>query len=161
MTPLIILASSSERRISLLKKTGINFTALNHELEKEPRFEESGKNMPLALEDFVRNLALMKAESLQDEYPENWIIGSDTLIFKEGAVYGKPEDMKSAFNMLKELSGKTHEVYTGICLINKSKNIYITDCDKTRRIENMLNPSFIQFCKPVCRSAAGRSHHIF
>ena len=128
------------------KKEGlsINFTALNHELEKEPRFEESGKNMPLALEDFVRNLALMKAESLQDEYPENWIIGSDTLISKEGAVYGKPEDMKSAFNMLKELSGKTHEVYTGICLINKSKNIHITDCDKTRVKIKPLNDKEIE-----------------
>jgi septum formation protein len=144
MTPLIILASSSERRISLLKKTGINFTAVNHNLEKEPWFEESGKNMPLALGDFVRNLALMKAESLQDEYPENWIIGSDTLIFMEGAVYGKPEDMKSAFNMLKELSGKTHEVYTGICLINKSKNIYITDCDKTRVKIKPLNDKKIE-----------------
>jgi MAF protein len=144
MTPLIILASSSERRISLLKKTGINFTAVNHNLEKEPLFEESGKNMPLALEDFVRNLALMKAESLQDEYPENWIIGSDTLIFKEGAVYGKPENMESAFKMLKELSGKTHEVYTGICLINKSKNIYITDCDKTRVKIKPLNDKEIE-----------------
>ena len=144
MTPLIILASSSERRISLLKKTGINFTAVNHNLEKEPRFEESGKNMPLALIDFLRNLALMKAESLQDEYPENWIIGSDTLIFKEDVVYGKPEDMGSAFNMLKELSGKTHEVYTGICLINKTKNIYITDCDKTRVKIKPLNDKEIE-----------------
>ena len=69
MTPLIILASSSERRISLLKKTGINFIAVNHNLEKEPLFEEYGKNIPLALGNFVRNLALMKAKSLQDEYP--------------------------------------------------------------------------------------------
>ncbi|MDA8401781.1 MAG: Maf family protein, partial [Deltaproteobacteria bacterium] len=131
MTPLIILASSSERRIYLLKKSGINFIAVNHNLEREPRFDEFSKKMPVSIGDFVQNLALTKAESLQDDYPENWIIGSDTLIYMNGTVYGKPKDLSDAFNMLKELSGKIHIVYTGICLINKSKNIYITDCDKT------------------------------
>ncbi len=131
MTPLIILASSSERRISLLKKQGINFIAVNHKLEREPQFEEFNGNMPVQVVGFVQNLALMKAKSLQDDYPENWIIGSDTVIYMNGTVYGKPEDSNDAFNMLKELSGKTHEVYTGIGLINKSKNIYRTGYDRT------------------------------
>ena len=134
MTPLIILASSSERRIYLLKKSGINFIAVNHNLEREPRFDDFSKNMlkmPVSIGDFVQNLALTKAKSLRDDYPENWIIGSDTVIYMNGTVYGKPKDSSDAFNMLKGLSGKTHEVYTGIGLINKSKNIYITDYDKT------------------------------
>lgn len=125
----VILASSSERRISLLKKSGINFTAVNHKLPAEPHFEEFNGNISVG--GFVQNLALMKAKSLLDDYPENWIVGSDTVICCNGTVYGKPENIGEAFNTLKELSGKTHEVYTGISLINKSKNIYITDCDKT------------------------------
>jgi septum formation protein len=125
----LILASSSERRISLLKKQGIGFIAVSHKLEKEPRFEEFNGNIPIG--GFVQNLALMKAKSLMGDYPENWIIGSDTLIYMNGTVYGKPADLGDAFNMLKGLSGKPHEVYSGIALINKSENIYITDCDKT------------------------------
>ena len=145
MTPLIILASSSERRIYLLKKSGINFIAVNHNLEREPRFNEFSQKMPVSIGDFVQNLAFMKAKSLQDDYPENWIIGSDTLIYMNGKVYGKPKDLSDAFNMLKELSGKTHEVYTGICLINKSKNIYITDYDKTAVKIKPLNDKGIEF----------------
>ncbi len=138
MIPLI-LASSSERRIYLLKKSGINFIAANHKLESEPRFEESKGNTPVSIGDFVQNLALTKAESLQDDYPENWIIGSDTLIYMNGTVYGKPKDLSDAFNMLKELSGKIHIVYTGISLINKSKNIYRADYDKTAVKIKLLN----------------------
>ncbi len=139
MTPLIILASSSERRIYLLKKSGINFIAVNHNLEREPLFDEFSKKMPVSVGGFVQNLALMKAKSIQDDYPENWIIGSDTLIYMNGTVYGKPKDLSDAFNMLKELSGKIHIVYTGISLINKSKNIYRADYDKTAVKIKMLN----------------------
>ena len=138
MIPLI-LASSSERRIYLLKKSGINFIAANHKLESEPRFEESKGNTPVSIGGFVQNLALMKAKNLQDDYPENWIIGSDTLIYMNGTVYGKPKNLSDAFNMLKELSGKIHIVYTGISLINKSKNIYRADYDKTAVKIKLLN----------------------
>ena len=131
MTPLIVLASSSERRIYLLKKSGISFIAVNHKLKKEPRFKKFNGNIPVQVGGFVQNLALMKAKSLQDDYSENWIIGSDTVVYMNGTVYGKPKDLSDAFNMLKGLSGKTHEVYTGIGLINKSKNICRTDYDKT------------------------------
>ncbi|MHB1697596.1 MAG: Maf family protein [bacterium] len=128
MIPLI-LASSSERRMSLLKKLAINFTAVNHKLATEPHFEEFNGNISIG--GFVKKLALMKAESLLDGYPENFILGSDTLICQNGAVYGKPKDFGDAFNMIKKLSGKIHQVYTGIALINKFNNIYRTDYDKT------------------------------
>ena len=54
-------------------------------------------------------------------------------------VYGKPKDLSDAFNMLKELSDKIHIVYTGISLINKSKNIYRADYDKTAVKIKLLN----------------------
>jgi septum formation protein len=140
MIPLI-LASSSERRISLLKKLAINFTAVNHKLATEPHFEEFNGNISIG--GFVQKLALMKAESLLDGYPENFIIGSDTLICQNGTVYGKPKDFGGAFNMIKKLSGKTHQVYTGIALINKFNNIYRTDYDKTAVKIKRLNENEI------------------
>lgn len=126
---LIILASSSERRIFLLKKLGVDFIAVNHKLQVEPQF--SGFEGDISIGRFACDLALKKAESLQDDYPDKFIIGSDTVIYLNGMVYGKPKDLGDAFNALKELSGKTHEVYTGVSLINKLKNIYETAHDKT------------------------------
>lgn len=133
----IILASSSERRIFLLKQIGLDFIAANHKLIEEPQFNSSREVKSVA--DFVQNLALKKAESLQDDYPESFIIGSDTLIYLNGKVYGKPKDFKDAFGIIRELSGKTHEVYTGVSLINKFKNIYKIAYDKTFVKIKMLN----------------------
>lgn len=126
---LTILASSSERRIALLRDIGIDFVAINHKLQKEPLFSAFGGNISVAL--FVEKLSLKKAESLQDDYPKQLIIGSDTVIYLDGTVYGKPKDIGDAFDTIKALSGKTHEVYTGVSLINKLKNIYETTYDKT------------------------------
>ena len=109
----------------------------------EPQFDGS---VPLGR--FVQDLALKKAESLQEDYPDNFIIGSDTVICLNGTVYGKPKDFDNAFNTIKELSGKTHEVYTGVSLFNKLKNVYRTAYDKTfvkvkplnsNEIKNYLN----------------------
>ncbi len=139
----VILASSSERRIFLLKQLGAGFIVVNHRLQVEPQFDGS---VPLGR--FVQDLALKKAESLQEDYPDNFIIGSDTVICLNGTVYGKPKDFDDAFNTIKELSGKTHEVYTGVSLFNKLKNVYRTAYDKTfvkvkplnsNEIKNYLN----------------------
>ncbi|MHB8232439.1 MAG: Maf family protein [bacterium] len=138
----IILASSSERRIFLLKRLGLYFIAVNHKLKAEPQFNEF-KGI-IAVDRFVCNLALEKAESLRDDYQESFIIGSDTIIYQNGTVYGKPENLDDAFNMLKKLSGRTHEVYTGIALINKFKNIYRTDYDKTAVKIKRLNENEIK-----------------
>ncbi|MDA8053554.1 MAG: Maf family protein [Deltaproteobacteria bacterium] len=139
----VILASSSERRIFLLKQLDAGFIVVNHRLQVEPQFDGS---VPLG--HFVQDLALKKAESLQEDYPGNFIIGSDTVICLNGTVYGKPKDFDDAFNTIKELSGKTHEVYTGVSLFNKLKNVYRTAYDKTfvkvkplnnNEIKNYLN----------------------
>ncbi len=126
------MASSSERRIFLLKKAGIDFVAVGHKLKVEPSFNGFDRFKGSAtIGRFACDLALKKAESLQEDYPGNFIIGSDTVIYLNGTVYGKPKGFDDALNTIKELSGKTHEVYTGISLINKLKNIYKTAYDKT------------------------------
>lgn len=143
MIPLI-LASSSERRVFLLEKLGINFIPVHHKLKKEPQFNELKEHIPIYR--FAESLALKKAESLLDGYPENFIIGSDTLICQNGTVYGKPKDFGHAFNMLKNLSGKTHQVYTGIALINKSNNICKTNYDKTSvKIKHLNETEIIDY----------------
>ncbi len=131
MNPLYILASSSQRRISLLKKFGFSFIAVDHNIADEPKFEDLKLKENISIENFVRQLALMKAQSAAVNYKNSYVIGADTVIFFNGKAYGKPLNLDGAFNMLKDLSGKRHEVYSGISIVNENKNIALTDYDKT------------------------------
>ncbi|MFW0884259.1 Maf family protein [Candidatus Acidulodesulfobacterium sp. H_13] len=123
----IILASSSKRRIYLLEKLGLNFVGMKHRLSAEPMFNEK----TISIECFASDLALKKAASLQDDYPDSFIIGSDTVIYSNGKAFGKPKDFNDAVKTLSRLSGKIHYVYTGACLINKNTGVCKTVFDKT------------------------------
>lgn len=139
----LILASSSKRRIEILKEYKIKFIAIQHSIIQEPVF-----NGQMAPESFVKDLALIKAKSLENSYPDNFILGSDTVIFLDCKVIGKPKDLNEAAYMLGELSGKTHEVYTGASLINKNKNIYELIYDKTFvKIKNLTEEDIVNYIK--------------
>jgi septum formation protein len=142
-TDALILASSSKRRIEILNEYKIEFIALQHLLIKEPIF--TGQMPP---DSFVKNIAIEKAKSLENDYQDNFIIGSDTIIFLNSKAMGKPKDLNEAIYMLKELSGKTHEVYTGASLINKNKNIYELIYDKTFvKIKNLTERDIFNYIK--------------
>lgn len=109
----IILASASLRRAELLKKVSSNFRVIVSE------FEES--NIPFSgnCGDYVMALARGKAMDICSSVKKPAaIIGCDTIVYFNGKVLGKPEDSKEAFQMLSDLSGNIHEVYTGIAVIN-------------------------------------------
>ena len=131
MNPKYVLASSSQRRISLLKKFGFSFIAVNHNIADEPKFEDLKLKENISIENFVRQLAIMKAQSVAVNYKNSYVIGADTVIFFNGKAYGKPLNSDDAFNMIKDLSGKTHEVYSGISIVSENQNIALTDYDKT------------------------------
>jgi septum formation protein len=104
--PLLILASKSPRRRYLLKQAGLSFIVI------PSQFDES--NVPLSSpEVYVKFLAEAKANQVSEDYPEKWIIGADTIVMIEESLLGKPESRAEARLMLKRLSGKTHQVFTG------------------------------------------------
>ncbi len=139
----IILASSSERRISILNKLGLNFISVKHKIDTEPAYS---KNSGISIENFIMMLATDKARSIENRYPNSFIIGADTLIYLDGKVYGKPLDFFEAKRIIKHLSGKTHEVYTGISLINRKKNIYEADIDKSLvKIKYLTDAEIIEY----------------
>ena len=139
----VILASSSERRISILNKLELNFIAVNHNIDTEPVYS---KNSGILIENFIMMLAIDKAKSIEKRYPNSFIIGADTLIYLNGKVYGKPLDFFEAERIIKHLSGKTHEVYTGISLINRKKNIYEADIDKSLvKIKSLTDAEIIEY----------------
>lgn len=104
----LILASNSPRRRELLKELC--------EFEVIPsRFEERAEN--LTAEETVLKFAAGKAEEVLSRFPKRFVLGADTVVALEGEILGKPENEEDAAAMLRRLSGKTHSVFTGVCLV--------------------------------------------
>lgn len=105
----LILASASPRRRSLLTEHGYAFTVLPADVAEiaPPHFTPG---------ETVLFNARLKARAIAREHPESLVLGVDTLVAFEGEVFGKPADMDAAFAMLSRLNGRTHEVYSGVCL---------------------------------------------
>ena len=111
---MLILASKSPRRKELLKQIGIPFVVVVSDAE-----EVSGNSWtPAAL--VVEN-AKRKARAVAEKYPDSPVLGADTVVSSEGKIFGKPKDKDEARKMLTALSGKMHEVTTGLALINRNE----------------------------------------
>lgn len=109
----VILASESPRRRELMMLSEIPFTTAS------PQIEEV-LNPMLTIEKAIEKLAYDKASAVLKKYPDDLIIGADTIVLCEGKVLGKPKDFDDAKEMLEQLSGKTHRVITGVALVSKS-----------------------------------------
>jgi septum formation protein len=107
---MLILASGSPRRRELLTAAGIPFTATSADL---PEIQRPGES-PRA---FALRMAEEKARAVAVDHPGEDILGADTIVVVEGEVLGKPQDAADAARMLRRLSGREHEVITGVCLI--------------------------------------------
>lgn len=111
----IILASASPRRKELLEQMGLKFDIVVEEVDETL---ESGK----APCDIVKELALKKALAVQGKVGENCVvIGADTVVAYGGRVLGKPQSSEDAFRMLSMLSGKRHQVCTGVAVVGRGK----------------------------------------
>ncbi len=107
---MLILASQSPRRAELLRNAGISFEVRPTEVDERPRANEP----PL---EYVQRLAKEKALAvLATASPGTLVLGADTAVVVEGEVLGKPADAADARRMLSKLSGRTHQVMTGVCL---------------------------------------------
>ena len=103
----LILASASPRRQELLGFYGIPFEVIPSGAEEDA----SGSG-----EEQVRQLARRKCEDVAARYPDRMVLAADTLVCVDDAVLGKPADAEDALRMLKLLSGREHQVHTGVCL---------------------------------------------
>jgi septum formation protein len=119
----LVLASGSPRRAEILKKAELQFEI------KVPRIEE--ENSIGNPEEQVLKLSEEKAEAVAQKIENSIILGADTIVVLENEILGKPKDQNQAFQILKKLSGKTHAVYTGVCLINQINQKKLSDFDKT------------------------------
>jgi septum formation protein len=109
-TPLL-LASRSPQRRAILEQLGIPFDVV------EPRYEEVPPPDLADATEIVREHARGKARSVAGEAGDRPVLGVDTEVVLQGQIFGKPADATEAEQMLEELSGKTHVVMSGLCLV--------------------------------------------
>jgi septum formation protein len=105
----LILASNSPRRKEILSQAGFSFSVLPSDVDES--FDDH-----LPLEDVPALLSARKAQALSDFHPNALILAADTVVILEGKILNKPSTKLEAFEMLSQLSGKTHHVITGITL---------------------------------------------
>src|SRR5689334_14965310 len=108
--PKLILASGSPRRAEILTSVGWKFTKDSADIDET----ELPGEPP---EDYVRRLALEKAETIARKYDNAMVLGADTTVVIDGQIIGKPADLADAKRMLKMLSGNWHEVLTGVAIV--------------------------------------------
>ncbi|MCT4641947.1 MAG: Maf family protein [Bacteriovoracaceae bacterium] len=106
-----ILASASPRRKELLSYLGIEFDIVPSGIEEVTDYTKPS--------DIVKDLAFIKAKDISDKTKDKdtVVIGADTIVEFEGNILGKPSDIEDARKILLSLSGKTHNVLTGVCII--------------------------------------------
>lgn len=132
----IVLASNSPRRIEMMKKYVdiITYT---------PDIEEKVNSFDYP-QTTVMKVAFEKALNVYLKYKENaLIIAADTIVYLD-EIMGKPNDETEAYRMLSLLSGKTHYVFTGICIIDTESSKKIVDYEKTQVVFNELTEGLIK-----------------
>jgi septum formation protein len=147
----IILGSNSPRRRELL--SGLH---INYEVKILPDVEETYP-CDLWREEIPLHIAGLKAEAYRELMTaDTLLITADTIVWLDGKVYGKPVDEKEAKQMLRILSGQTHEVITGVCLTTKEKqkSFYAVSSVKFAVLSEAEIEYYVEKYKPLDKAGA-------
>lgn len=150
-----ILASASPRRKELLGMLGISFEIIPSNAE-----EDMGKQAP---SDLVEGLSYLKASDVYTKLAEDGkhadgiaVIGADTVVYCDGRILGKPSDASEADEMLRLLSGRVHEVYTGVSLVwEKNRRVFhsVTEVEVCRLTDEEIK-AYIDTGEPFDKAGA-------
>ena len=113
---MIVLASASPRRQELLRNAGIAFEVQPADVDEMALEGESPR-------ECAERLAREKALAVWGMRSEDVVLGADTIVVVDGAMLGKPVDADDAARMLRMLSGREHEVITGVCVVSSARGI--------------------------------------
>jgi septum formation protein len=118
-SPRLILASASPRRCELLAQIGISFAQQVAAIDETPAAGE-------APADYVVRVALDKARAVHAAgRPEQPVLGADTAVVVDGAILGKPADFAHARAMLRQLSGRAHEVFSAVAVVAQRETVAV------------------------------------
>lgn len=120
----IVLASASPRRRELLTSIGLTFTVDPADVDEETLSDLDPLQQAVAL-------AELKAEHVARRHGEALVIGADTIVTIDGMALGKPQDDEDARRMLRMLSGRTHEVITGVAVVDAATNRAASEAERT------------------------------
>ena len=120
----LILASASPRRFHLLKQVGIPFRQVVSGVTEDIE-------APAEPEAHVLELSRRKAEDVARRLNSGIVLGADTVVVLEGQILGKPANAREATEMLRRLSGRTHQVYTGLTLIDVAADVSVSHVEVT------------------------------
>ena len=121
--PNIILASKSKVRKDILKNYGINCKVYPSNID-EDSVKISLTNEKASPETISKNLAELKANKVSNNFPNELVIGADSVIDLDGKVISKPEDRVQALDILKSLNGKTHSLISSVCISMEGSMIW-------------------------------------
>ena len=143
--PPLILASASPRRVELLRQLSLGFKVV-------PANVPEIHHEQMTARELSQVNAYRKARTVAKRFPDALVLGADTLVYLEVALFGKPATLEEAYGMLERLQGRTHQVVTGLCLLHLRQHRQVVfaettavtfhplDAVKIRRYLNRVNP---------------------
>ena len=148
----LILASSSPRRRELLRNAGFDF-----DVQASNIMEKIQPGEPP--EEFARRAAREKAVQIAASSPQgSLVLGADTVVVIDGETLGKPSDLEDAARMLRLLSGRTHQVHTGICLVRAPNEIVALKHETTlvtfRELDEEEIRQYVESGEPLGKAGA-------
>jgi nucleoside triphosphate pyrophosphatase len=132
-----ILASASPRRRVLLRQVGLSFRVVPSRVDE---VNQSG----MEPHQHAVYWATVKTGEVAHRYPGEWVLGADTIVVLEGSILGKPADAPEAGRMLSRLSGRSHEVITGLCLVSQRAAVREQLAVETKVFMKRFTPEEIQ-----------------
>ena len=145
-----MLASSSPRRRVLMEALGLDFIIV------EPASDESSDHSDPKTRVIMN--AEAKARSVSNQFSSALIIGADTIVYSDGEFLGKPAGPEDAKKMLEQLSGKSHQVYTGLAILNTSTGNILTKVSCTdvrfKRLSQKVIDAYVASGEPLDKAGA-------
>ncbi len=144
----VVLASGSPRRRELLGVLGVRFVVDAPEVD-----EHTGLGAKGAVQELARRKGLAAAK----KHPGQIVLAADTLVALEDRPLGKPRDEQEAFHMLKALSGRWHQVYTGVCVIDREGGVHggvDESCVRFAEMDDAAIRSYIATGEPMDKAGA-------
>ncbi|MBR2315272.1 MAG: septum formation inhibitor Maf [Clostridia bacterium] len=145
----LILASASPRRKELLKNAGYEYEVCPADIDE---------TMPQGVEPETacEILSRKKAQAVLEENPDAVVLGSDTIVVLGNTILGKPENEEDAKAMLRALSGRVHQVYTGLCVCGKDKTLSLVSRADVRfyNLSDAVIDAYIATKEPMDKAGA-------
>ncbi len=149
--PPLILASASPRRAELLRELGVEFSVITSAVVEAHQADFTARELCLLN-------AYRKARAVAKLHPQALVLGADTLVYLGTTLYGKPTDLADAHRMLRELSGHTHQVVTGVCLLQLSpyrRRLFAETTNVTfKELDEAVSDTYLQAIQPLDKAGA-------